>query len=129
MFVMRIIICGDREWKNSTPMLKLFKAFPSDTIIVEGECRGADVMAAELAPLFGFGVKPYPALWHKYGKSAGPIRNTQMLVEGNPDAVYGFHNDIENSKGTRNMLNQALSRGVPAYLYNPITKGFDTWTG
>ena len=41
-----------------------------------------------------------------------------MLVEGKPDIVVAFHNEIENSKGTKNMVNQALKKGLSVYL-NP----------
>ena len=35
-----------------------------------------------------------------------------MLNEGNPDLILAFHNDIENSKGTKNMVMQAKKRGI-----------------
>lgn len=59
-------------------------------------------------------VKEFPADW-SYGLKAGPIRNAKMLDE-NPDKVIIFHNDIENSKGSKNMRNQALKRGVQVII-------------
>ena len=53
-------------------------------------------------------VNPFPAQWSKYGRAAGPLRNTQMLSEGNPDIVLAFHDNIKRSRGTRNMIVQSL---------------------
>lgn len=39
-----------------------------------------------------------------------------MLDEGKPDYVLAFHNDIFNSKGTKDMLNRAKKAGVPCTL-------------
>jgi hypothetical protein len=54
----------------------------------------------------------YPAQWHKYGRAAGPIRNQQMLAEGKPDLVLAFHDDIDGSRGTKDMVNRARRAGV-----------------
>jgi hypothetical protein len=61
-------------------------------------------------------VYSFPADWETYGKAAGPIRNTQMLTEGNPDMVAAFHNDISKSKGTKNMIVQAKKAGIKVIL-------------
>jgi len=41
-----------------------------------------------------------------------------MLKEGKPDVVVGFHYNINESKGTKNMLSQAKHVGKPAFLYS-----------
>lgn len=58
----------------------------------------------------------YFAEWNKYGKSAGPIRNKKMIDEGNPDIVIAYHDDIENSKGTKNMITQAKDKGIKVQI-------------
>lgn len=47
--------------------------------IVSGGARGVDSLAERLANEEGFILKVFPADWNKYGKSAGPIRNRQMV--------------------------------------------------
>ncbi|KKN01348.1 hypothetical protein LCGC14_1128740 [marine sediment metagenome] len=47
-----------------------------------------------------------------YGKAAGPIRNKQMLDEGQPHLVLAFHDNIEESTGTKDMVKQAAKRGI-----------------
>ena len=44
--------------------------------------------------------------------TAKRLRNQQMLDEGKPDLVVWFHYDLHYSKGTRDMVNRAISRGI-----------------
>lgn len=112
----RILICGDREWKDPDLITVKLQTLPPDTLIIEGECRGADKLARICAKPLGLGVLPFPADWGEYGKAAGPIRNQQMLDEGMPTEVWAFHDNFEESKGTRDMIKRAtayfMSRGA-----------------
>lgn len=93
-------------------------------VIIEGECRGADIMAREIAEELSIPFEPYPAEWHLYGNAAGPYRNTTMLVKGKPDLVAAFHNRIMTSRGTKNMMKQAKEKGVEVRLFTSgDTKG------
>ena len=107
----RILVCGSRNWTNRKLMEIVFE-YITDAVIIEGECRGADLMARKLAEEKNFVVKKYPADWSKYGRSAGPIRNRKMINEGNPDIVLAFHEDWENSKGTKDMIKLAEENGI-----------------
>lgn len=88
------------------------------TVVIEGGAPGADALSLEAAEAFDVCVQSFPAEWEKYGKAAGPIRNTQMLNEGKPELVIAFHDDLQNSKGTRNMVQQAEKRKIPVKVYN-----------
>lgn len=125
---MRLLICGSRDWADRKLMLQAMLTLSKDTTIIHGAARGADTIAAEIAIALGLSIdlpptttRPlggYPAHWHKLGRRAGPERNTRMLVEGKPDQVWAFHDDIwHESKGTRDMANQAIEAGVPVVLY------------
>lgn len=126
----KVLICGDRNYKDVEAIrswLSKLQDWGYDTVI-EGEARGADSIARDEAEKMNFNVEKYPALWEEYKekypikdfgmkwKSAGTDRNTQMLVEGKPDLVVAFHNDIENSKGTKNMVKQARNSGVQVII-------------
>jgi hypothetical protein len=113
-----ILVCGDRHWDSRRTMenfFKVFKEFP-DVTIVSGGCSGADDMAARLASEMGMNSKIYPADWTTHGKAAGPIRNQQMLDTEHPDVVFAFHDHIEESKGTVDMIMKARAAGVPVAL-------------
>lgn len=114
----RYLICGDRNWNNVAVMDIYLGAYIDKSFdkIIEGGCKGADVMARNWAIKNGVGYEEYPADWSQFGSAAGPIRNKKMLSEGKPDFVIAFHNNIQQSSGTKNMINQSLKFGVPVFL-------------
>lgn len=109
---MRLLVCGDRNWTSVESVLSQIELL-NPSLIIEGEARGADSIAREVAIHLGIPVLKFPADWSKHGKAAGPIRNAQMLKEGRPDFVLAFHHNIEESKGTKNMIMIAEKAGIP----------------
>ena len=55
----------------------------------------------------------FPANWAAYHKAAGPKRNLEMLQMGKPDLVVFYHDDLDNSSGTINMMEIADRAGIP----------------
>ncbi len=112
---MRILVCGDRNWTNEDLIRKTLEQVcdprKENSMLIHGGCRGADLIAEKIGRRAGYGIKKFPAAWHLYGNAAGPIRNEYMLKES-PDLVIAFHNDIENSKGTKHMVSIAKKAGV-----------------
>lgn len=108
--VYKVLVCGDRNWNNTELVRQELEKCPKGTIVIEGECRGADIVARDIAMDLGFSVKGFPADWSGLGKKAGPIRNKKMLEES-PDLVLAFHNDLESSKGTKHMVGLARKAG------------------
>lgn len=112
---MKILVCGDRNWCDDIKMSTVLSTIPNanDVILIHGDARGADKMSGRIGSKLGFKVISYPAKWNIFGKGAGPIRNHQMLDE-NPDIeeVIAFHNDIEHSKGTKDMISRAKKQGI-----------------
>jgi hypothetical protein len=82
------------------------------TIIIHGGAKGADSIAGNLATYLNMKVIKCPADWDKYGKAAGVLRNQQMLDEEHPDLIVYFHKDLENSKGTKDMVTKAISNQI-----------------
>lgn len=116
---MRVLVCGDRNWHNYEFIYEILSNYKDEIdVVIEGEAKGADSMAGLAAELLGIPVLKFPADWDRYGRAAGPIRNTQMLNEGNPDLVIAFHNDVTQSKGTKNMIEQAKTRYITVKLYS-----------
>lgn len=77
----------------------------SGLTIIHGGAQGADDLAGRWALKNKVPTIVFPAKWNLHGKAAGPIRNTQMLVEGKPDEVVAFWD--QKSKGTADMIKQA----------------------
>jgi len=58
----------------------------------------------------------FPARWDLYGRAAGPLRNSQMLKEGKPNLVIAFHDNLDSSKGTKDMVNKSLKDNIEVIL-------------
>lgn len=116
---MNILITGDRNWTDQQIIYEALKEFEGqDVTIIHGAARGADFIAGSIAKnIFDFEVKPFPAKWHTYGKSAGPIRNSEMLESNEIHKCLAFHNDIQNSKGTKDMIQKVKKAGISGKLY------------
>lgn len=118
---MRILVCGSRDWADKNAIWIVldgyFHLYHSSMTIIEGGAKGADTIAKDWAKDRGTSFENFPADWSTYGKAAGPIRNKQMLDEGQPDVVWAFTNKpLHESKGTRNMVEQARKAGIPVYV-------------
>jgi hypothetical protein len=126
---MRVLVTGDRDWTNEASIrrvLTVLHAMFPDTILVEGDARGADKMAGRIWMELTGGnldqLEVYPADWTRYGKAAGRIRNNWQLKEslrkgledGHP-LKYGiaFHPNLRRSKGTRDMVKLLDDAGIP----------------
>lgn len=111
---MVILVCGDRDWNSWDVIRETLRGLGPNTIIVHGDARGADKMAGWMAKNeFGYMVRPYPANWAHLGKTAGPVRNREMFDREQPELVICFHNDLANSKGSKDMVEYARSKGCP----------------
>src|SRR6478735_4722343 len=106
---MRVIVCGDRNWRDYWAIYDVLNRLDRSSVIIHGAARGADQMAGIIGKNLGFEVISVPAEWDKHGRAAGPIRNKKMLDMA-PDLVIAFHEDIRNSKGTKNMLDIAVKK-------------------
>lgn len=116
---MRVLVCGSRHF-NDYERLKadLDRVLDKTTVteIIHGDARGADRLSGRYGAELGIPVRRFPALWELHGKRAGPIRNLQMLREGNPDCVVAFL--AVDSRGTANMIAQAEKAGVKTIVIN-----------
>jgi ABC-type sugar transport system substrate-binding protein len=121
---MRVLICGCRTYTDDVlfdvimiGLAARAKVLHEDLVIINGKAPGADTLADVKAGQLGVGTDPYPADWNRYGRAAGPIRNKQMLVEGQPDVVIAFLDRPEaESKGTRNMIEQSEKAGILVFV-------------
>lgn len=103
---MKISIIGSRTF-NDYDLLRdivLSKFNPSDIdVIVSGGAKGADKLGEQFAEEFNKRTNIFLPDWKKYGKSAGFIRNADIIK--NSDYVFAFWDGV--SKGTLNSINTA----------------------
>lgn len=115
----KILVSGDRNWNNWKRVSEILDPHRDNlSEIIHGGARGADTIAAVWAMRRNIYGRLFKADWEKAGKAAGPIRNTKMLKNGKPDLVIAFHNNLEESKGTKHMVLIATKAGVPVEVYS-----------
>ena len=108
---MKILVCGGRDYNDYDTLHMYMCAIEGatlDSVIIHGAARGADSLADRWAKDNNMKLEVYPADWEQHGKSAGPIRNQQMLNEGKPDLVLAF----PGGSGTAHMVSIAKKKGV-----------------
>ncbi len=120
----RIIICGGRHFKDydrleSTMNEVMSKIAPwRDVIeIVSGHCEGADQLGELYAKKHDLLCKVFPAQWKKYGKAAGPIRNSEMVKyasEAEMSVVVAFRSP--RTKGTNDTVKKATKQGFKVFV-------------
>lgn len=110
---MRVLICGGRDFDRLDVMDRVLDTIHKKTPITHiiwGGAKGADEMGGDWAYVNNIPSSRYPALWHKHGKSAGAIRNQQMIDEGKPDLVVAF--PTKKSIGTYDMIRRAEKHDI-----------------
>ena len=116
----RVIVCGGchyNDYEVFKNQLDQVLAEYENVTLVSGHAKGVDTMAERYASEKKIPIKVFSAEWTKYGKVAGPIRNTAMLkyaLEQNA-VVAAFWNCT--SRGTGNMLKQAKRAGVECHVF------------
>lgn len=110
---MRVLICGGRDPSSETCDAVwnwVMENCSAGDVVIHGAARGVDTQAMIAAQtLQNVKHSPFPADWNSHGRSAGPIRNRRMIVEGQPDRVVAF----AGGRGTANMIKQAKAAGIP----------------
>ena len=115
---MMVLVCGSVEWQDWQPIQTALAMLPPGSIVMHGAARGADRIAGSIARKLGFEVRAYPALWRRYGRGAGLIRNAEMIALG-PELVLAFQ--LNQSRGTQHTIDLARKAGIPV-LVMPLWK-------
>jgi hypothetical protein len=123
----KVIIAGGRDFDNldymDEVMHTLFGRYNDDLghmtclgihlEVVCGMAAGADVLGDRWATTNWIPVKEFPAQWDKHGKAAGAIRNVEMADYA--DVLVAFWDG--ESKGTKHMIQTALTKGLEVHVY------------
>lgn len=89
--------------------LSVLDVEPEDTI-VSGGATGADALGEMVGNALSMNIEIHEANWDRYGRSAGPKRNKEMLESGLDCAIK-----CPGGRGTAHMTNLLLKAGVPTY--------------
>lgn len=107
----KLIVAGGREYKfTEADIQRLNQLLPVDEV-VSGCAHGADTEGELWAESHNIPVTRFPALWEKYGKAAGYIRNKIMAKYANAVALF------PGGRGTQSMFVEATKAGIKIYDY------------
>ena len=115
---MRVIVAGCRSYRNYDEarvfLEQCFKniSCKEEIVLVSGQCQGADELGERFAKEKGWLIEKHPAMWKKYGRAAGPIRNREMV--NTCDVVICFWDG--KSKGTGSLIRYAKNMGKPVTI-------------
>lgn len=114
-----VLVTGSRDWTNQDTVFKALQEHLGDNIlgiVRHGGCpTGADKMAGNwVASQPGIAVDAISANWDVFGRSAGPIRNKQMVNLG-ADICLAF--PLGESRGTRGCMRLAEQAGIKVINY------------
>jgi len=103
---MKLGIVGTREFDDYKLMVDTIEEnlnISKISTVVSGGASGADSLAAKFAKEYDIELEVYLPDWRKYGRSAGMIRNSDIVDAS--DGLIAFWNGI--SKGTNDSIKKA----------------------
>lgn len=111
-----VAIVGSRNY-NDYPLfcdnlqntLQEWNLQSNDIIIVSGGAAGADNLAAKWANENNCQIIVFKPDWDKYGKFAGPKRNTLIIEQS--DYCLAFPS--KSGKGTQDSIKKAMKKKIP----------------
>lgn len=108
--ISRLLVTGGRDYSDRETVARVLAPIFAENpgcILIHGDARGADRLCKEYAESRNATIIAYPADWTRFGKSAGPRRNSEMLKE-NPDLCIAF----PGGDGTMDMVKKCQSAGI-----------------
>ena len=111
---MRLGIVGPRDLYVSIELIHeaISRLDINPDCIVTGDATGIDACAVRYAKSHGLPYDDKKADWNKHGKSAGPIRNREVVKES--DVILAIFD--RSTDGTNSTRRIAEEMDVPVYL-------------
>lgn len=118
---MKCIICGSRTINDYEMLKQAISESKFDiTEVVSGCASGADYLGEKWALEQKLKIHKFPAKWELYGKSAGFLRNREMInfiKQSNDGCVIALWDEV--SKGTAHTILLAKAANIPCFIKSP----------
>jgi hypothetical protein len=111
-----LAIVGSRDFDDLEYMRSCIPIISSQydiKSIVSGGARGADTLSEQIAKDLNIPFKHFYADWDKFGKSAGFLRNKDIVEAC--DVVAAF--PLGESRGTKDTIKQARKANRPVFIW------------
>lgn len=133
-----VLVCGGRDYKDEQLVYAVLNKIGPSFVVTGGQGenrknKGADLLAEtwaksnEYLPTHKVGLDVVHADWDQFGPSAGPRRNSEMLVR-HPQIEWAI--GFPGGTGTTDMMTKAKKRRIPGVLFFPngdykVIRSFD----
>lgn len=115
-----VLFCGGRDCTEEShgALIRVdILGLKVGSVVLHGGAKGADMLADEIARELAYErelhVVRVDALWHAYGKRAGPLRNEVMAWMLRPDYAFAYPTG---GPGTRDMLERLKRLGIDTFV-------------
>jgi len=118
---LRILVTGSRDSQDESTFDQDVRRWIAENaegrevVIIHGGARGLDMIADEWANANGVALERHGADWFKHGKTAGPIRNQEMVDSG-ADVCLAYPLVLGSPSGTMDCMIKAYCAGIPVYV-------------
>jgi len=120
---MKVGIIGSRTFNDYGLMVESLKGLKITTII-SGGAIGADILAEQYAKENDIPTKIFLPDWNKHGKSAGFLRNTDIVNES--EMIIAFWDGISN--GTKDSIEKAKKLNKQVIIINTKKNEYRNFT-
>lgn len=111
---MKTIIAGGRNTRISMKQMMdiIYRSGIAISEVVSGCSGSVDLLGEKWANFVHLPIRSFPADWEGQGRKAGPIRN-RMMAEYAEALIAVWDGE---SKGTKNMIEEARKRNLKVYV-------------
>ena len=103
----KLAVIGSRDFPSQYLVERIIYELPAQLRLISGGARGVDTWVELTAKHHNRWIDVYSANWSKHGKSAGFVRNNQIIK--NSDLVLAFWDG--KSRGTKHSIQLAKYLG------------------
>lgn len=116
---MRVVVAGAVAWVDVEAIRRELSKLPPGSVVVHGDCPGADALAGAVARELGFVVEPMAKNADdrvRYKRAAWKGLNERMLASG-AELVLVFHPAFDQSNGSKHMAQLAERASVEVRVF------------
>lgn len=117
---MRLAIVGSRNFNDykafrrgvRRAFLQWGLYYEDVDFLISGGCSGTDQMAEQWTKDHGLFIEVFLPDWNKYGKAAGPLRNSKIIDR----ATHVIAFPSKHGRGTQDSIRKSRIKGIPVYV-------------
>jgi hypothetical protein len=116
---MRVIVAGAVAWADAEAIRRELAKLPPGSVVIHGDCPGADAIAGEIARELGLAVEAMAknaADRARYKRGAWKGLNERMLAT-RAELVLVFHPAFDASKGSKHLAELAARVSVEVRVF------------